>query len=107
MTVSAHQVLRPRGPNIERLGANRADVHLGALIGARQLRRIVARIQALDPDLVVSTGDLVDGTVPELAGMSSRRTHSGRSRGSRAESMADRPSFGEENATHGSGCASG
>ena len=26
MTVSAHQVLRPRGPNIERLGANRAKV---------------------------------------------------------------------------------
>src|SRR6188768_911099 len=26
MTVSAHQVLRPRGPNIERLGANRARV---------------------------------------------------------------------------------
>ena len=26
MTVSAHQVLRPRGPNIERLGLNRAKV---------------------------------------------------------------------------------
>jgi DNA-directed RNA polymerase subunit alpha len=26
MTVSAHQVLRPRGPNIERLGSNRAKV---------------------------------------------------------------------------------
>ena len=46
-----------------------SDVHLGALVGARRLRRIVARIQALDPDLVVSTGDLVDGQADHLDGL--------------------------------------
>ena len=46
-----------------------SDVHLGALIGARRLRRIVARIQALDPDLLVSTGDLVDGQADHLDGL--------------------------------------
>lgn len=46
-----------------------ADVHLGALVGARQLRRIVARIQALDPDLLVSTGDLIDGQADHLDGL--------------------------------------
>jgi predicted MPP superfamily phosphohydrolase len=44
-----------------------SDVRLSALIGAGQLRRIVAQIKALDADLVVSTGDLVDGAV-ELPG---------------------------------------
>ncbi|WP_018078943.1 metallophosphoesterase [Thiobacillus denitrificans] len=46
-----------------------ADVHLGDLIGARQLRRIVAQIQALDADLLVSTGDLVDGQGDHLDGL--------------------------------------
>lgn len=46
-----------------------SDVHLGALVGARRLRRIVARIQALDPDLLVSTGDLVDGQADHLDGL--------------------------------------
>ncbi len=46
-----------------------SDVHLGALIGAGHLRRIVAQIKALDADLVVSTGDLVDGQEDHLNGM--------------------------------------
>ncbi len=46
-----------------------SDVHLGALIGARQLRRIVTQIQAIDADLVVSTGDLVDGQGDHLDGL--------------------------------------
>lgn len=46
-----------------------SDVHLGTLIGARRLRRIVEQIQTLDPDLVVSTGDLVDGQGDHLDGL--------------------------------------
>src|SRR6185369_16616789 len=37
-----------------------SDVHLGALVGARRLRRLIARLQKLDADVVVSVGDLVD-----------------------------------------------
>ncbi|MBI3897637.1 MAG: metallophosphoesterase [Gammaproteobacteria bacterium] len=38
-----------------------SDVHLGVLVGARWLRRLVERLRRLDADVVVSTGDLVDG----------------------------------------------
>lgn len=47
-----------------------SDVHLGALIRAGQLRRIVSAVAAAAPDLVVSTGDLLDGQADHLDGLS-------------------------------------
>jgi predicted MPP superfamily phosphohydrolase len=43
------------------------DVHVGPTIGRAFVEQIVARANALDPDLIAITGDLVDGGVPELA----------------------------------------
>lgn len=43
------------------------DTHLGPILGERFARDVVARACALDPDLVVVTGDLVDGSVSKLA----------------------------------------
>jgi predicted MPP superfamily phosphohydrolase len=43
-----------------------SDVHLGAIIGARRLRALVARLGELDADVVVSAGDLVDGLEDRL-----------------------------------------
>lgn len=37
------------------------DVHLGTLVGARRLKRILDRLRQLDADVVLSAGDLVDG----------------------------------------------
>jgi predicted MPP superfamily phosphohydrolase len=42
------------------------DVHIGPLLGERFARRVVDRVNALAPDLIVLTGDLVDGRVAEL-----------------------------------------
>lgn len=42
------------------------DLHIGPLINGHWLKRIVDKINALKPDLIVITGDLVDGTVEEL-----------------------------------------
>jgi hypothetical protein len=42
------------------------DLHVGPFIGRRFVERLVAQANALAPDLVVITGDLVDGTVPTL-----------------------------------------
>ena len=44
-----------------------SDVHVGPTIGRDFIEAIVARINALKPDLVAITGDLVDGSVEELA----------------------------------------
>ncbi|WP_434387876.1 metallophosphoesterase [Melittangium boletus] len=44
------------------------DVHVGAFIQRRFMDELVRRANALKPDLVAITGDLVDGDVPTLGG---------------------------------------
>lgn len=43
-----------------------SDVHIGPTIGRGFLEGIVARVNELEPDIVVITGDLVDGSVASL-----------------------------------------
>ena len=38
-----------------------SDVHIGPINGAKYLRRIVNKVNALKPDVVLITGDLIDG----------------------------------------------
>lgn len=40
-----------------------SDIHLGTLIDERWMARLVARVNAIKPDLVIVDGDLVDGNV--------------------------------------------
>jgi hypothetical protein len=42
------------------------DLHVGPTIGERDVRRIVDQTNALRPDVVAVTGDLVDGSVRDL-----------------------------------------
>lgn len=42
------------------------DIHVGPTIGREYLAALVARVNALRPDLIAITGDLVDGDVPTL-----------------------------------------
>jgi predicted MPP superfamily phosphohydrolase len=42
------------------------DVHVGSLIGRPFIEDVVRRTNALQPDIVAITGDLVDGSVAEL-----------------------------------------
>jgi predicted MPP superfamily phosphohydrolase len=43
------------------------DVHIGWTLGAHFAETVVAKVNALAPDLIVLTGDIVDGNVRELA----------------------------------------
>jgi predicted MPP superfamily phosphohydrolase len=43
-----------------------SDVHIGSLRGRRFAAEIAARVNALSPDLVAVTGDLVDGSVARI-----------------------------------------
>ncbi len=43
------------------------DIHVGPTIGRRFVEDVVTRTNALEPDLVAITGDLVDGHVSDLA----------------------------------------
>jgi uncharacterized protein len=43
-----------------------SDIHIGPLLGRGFARALTERVNALDPDLVAVTGDLVDGPVDKL-----------------------------------------
>jgi uncharacterized protein len=45
-----------------------SDVHLGIMVGKRGLQRILDAVTALHPDLLLCTGDLVDGQMDGLRG---------------------------------------
>jgi hypothetical protein len=45
------------------------DVHVGPTIGKDFIEDLVAKVNALEPDLVAITGDLVDGSVAELGAL--------------------------------------
>ena len=44
-----------------------SDLHVGATIKRGFVERIVARVNGLEADLIAITGDLMDGSVPDLA----------------------------------------
>lgn len=43
-----------------------SDTHIGLTLGRDWARKVVDEIQALSPDMIVHTGDMVDGSVPAL-----------------------------------------
>ena len=42
------------------------DMHIGPMLGRSWVEKIVSQVNALEPDIVVITGDLVDGSVKRL-----------------------------------------
>ena len=71
-----------RGPHVKRVDvrvenlhpdlegfriAQISDLHVGPNIGRRYVERVSALTQSMKADIVVLTGDIVDGTVPKLA----------------------------------------
>lgn len=46
-----------------------SDVHLGLIIREERLARILQEVKKADPDILVSTGDLVDGQIDNLSGL--------------------------------------
>lgn len=47
-----------------------SDVHLGVMIGKWRLKRMLAAVSEARPDIIVATGDLVDGQPHRLNGLS-------------------------------------
>lgn len=46
-----------------------SDVHVGLIVREKRLQKIVAQVVEARPDVIVSTGDLVDGQMDDLAGL--------------------------------------
>ncbi len=47
-----------------------SDVHIGLIVREGRLKRIIREVRRADPDILVSTGDLVDGQIDNLASLS-------------------------------------
>jgi predicted MPP superfamily phosphohydrolase len=55
---------KPAGAGFRTLNiAMASDIHLGTVTGSRRLERIVGRLNALEPDIVLLPGDIVDESV--------------------------------------------
>ncbi len=46
-----------------------SDVHLGLIVREERLKKIIAQINKASPDLLISTGDLVDGQINRMTGL--------------------------------------
>ncbi len=46
-----------------------SDVHLGLIVREERLEKILDRVKEAQPDILVSTGDLVDGQIDDLTGL--------------------------------------
>jgi predicted MPP superfamily phosphohydrolase len=46
-----------------------SDIHLGLIVKKKRLARILRRVIEAAPDILISTGDLVDGQIDQLAGL--------------------------------------
>ncbi len=47
-----------------------SDIHLGLIVAEKRLERILSKVKAANPDILVSTGDLVDGQMADIDGLS-------------------------------------
>lgn len=47
-----------------------SDVHIGLIVREERLKRILNEVKKANPDILISTGDLVDGQINNLAGLS-------------------------------------
>jgi predicted MPP superfamily phosphohydrolase len=46
-----------------------SDVHLGLIVRCERLKRILKEVKSAEPDILLSTGDLVDGQIDNLNGL--------------------------------------
>ena len=46
-----------------------SDIHLGLIVRESRLKRILAEVKKAKPDILISTGDLVDSQIDNLAGL--------------------------------------
>jgi len=67
-TIDLEVHLPRRSGTVDRLTVVAAsDLHLGALVGPRRLEKVIERMNALGPDVVLFAGDIVDESVtPEI-----------------------------------------
>ncbi len=57
-------------PEVERLRIVQiSDIHVGLIVREKRLGRILDEVRKLEPDMLVATGDIVDGQINKLPGL--------------------------------------
>jgi len=72
LKVDRHTVTTPKlGKGAAKVRiAQISDLHIGLIVGQHQVRQLVTLLKDLKPDLVVATGDIVDGHISHVDGVS-------------------------------------
>lgn len=52
--------------------AQLSDLHLGMMLGGEFVERVVAKLQNIQPDIIVATGDIIDGQGDDVDAMAKR-----------------------------------
>jgi uncharacterized protein len=66
VTIETHKIPK----NLGRLKIVQiSDVHLGLMVREKRLKRILDRVKSANPDILVSTGDLLDGQTDNLSNL--------------------------------------
>ena len=66
LVIRSHKI--PAEMNRVRI-AQISDVHLGLIVRERRLKSVLEEVQKAEPDILVSTGDLVDGQIDNLSSL--------------------------------------
>jgi uncharacterized protein len=67
-TIVIHTPKIPAEPGTLRI-VQISDVHLGLIVREERLKRILREVEKANPDILVSTGDLVDGQIDNLSSL--------------------------------------
>lgn len=72
LQVEQHRILTPKLPKgtAKVRVVQISDLHIGLIVGSHQVQQLVASITSLKPDLLVATGDIVDGHISHVDGVS-------------------------------------
>lgn len=72
LKIEQHTIITPKLPK----GTTKvrvvqiSDLHIGLIVGSQQVQQLVATVKTLRPDLLVATGDIVDGHISHVDGVS-------------------------------------
>ena len=72
LKVEHHTIITPKLPKgtVRIRVVQISDLHIGLIVGSKQVQQLVAAVKDLKPDLLVATGDIVDGHISHVDGVS-------------------------------------
>lgn len=72
LTIEKIEITTPKLASGKITIAQISDLHLGAMLGDAFLQKIIGRLREINPDIIVATGDVLDGQGDDLNALANR-----------------------------------